>query len=435
MKGFRYNIDRCVACHACIAACQLENGSEMPWRTVLSESNTDYPGLPVHNISMACNHCEDAPCMEGCPVNAYYRHDDTGAVLINADRCIGCNYCVWNCPYDAPQYNSKNRTIEKCNLCFERVSQGIDPACVSACPTGALSFTEIQDKEKSISLIGDSGAGPSLIFEGKHRQGPVVITTQKYPDNQVSKKNKDSVNSFSEWSLILFSFLSALLFSINVSDRFGLLGIPSYAYFALCALTLVLPFFHLKSPFRAWRSLAGAFRSPLSTEILFLLLFIGSSASSYISDATILWTVSFIAGILLLIAIDNIYSFSDNNIRYHPGQVFIIALLITSFLIGEFVPFLFMVVIRLAAFIYRIIKYKDKKRGYIIFTAIYTIFYVYCIIALFAGHRVFQITIPLLILSELIIRYLYYYDFKPISLLTQFYNNNINEYEKEQTGK
>ncbi len=431
MKGFRFNIDRCVACHACITACQLENAPEVPYRTVFKDSVLDYPGLPVHNISMACNHCEDAPCMEGCPVNAYFRHEESGAILIHEDRCIGCNYCVWNCPYDAPQYNSVSRTMQKCNLCKERIDIGIDPACTTACPTGALSFTEIVDRDTNESLIGTTGIGASLIFEGEKASGPRIIPEPEIRISNKEKTIKQVNNHTGEWSLMVFSFLSSLLVAINISDRFGLLGIPPLVYFTLCCITLIMPFFHLKRPLRAWRSLAGVFRSPLSTEILFLLLFLASSLAGYIFDPGFFWIISFISGLLLLIAIDNIYSFSDREIRYHPGQVFLIALIISSFLLGEILPFIFIVLIKIAALGYKTFAGGKFKSKGIIFLIVLITIYAFCLLALIIGGSLFLAAIPVLVLTELSLRIVYYRDFKPVSLIEKFYKINIEEYEKE----
>ena len=69
--------------------------------------------FPVINLSLACNHCESAVCMEGCPASAYSRETLTGAILLDEKKCIGCRYCQWNCPYDAPKFNSENQDNRK----------------------------------------------------------------------------------------------------------------------------------------------------------------------------------------------------------------------------------------------------------------------------------------------------------------------------------
>src|SRR5436309_12084930 len=87
---------------------------------------------------MGCNHCLEPTCLEGCPVDAYSKDGLTGIVQHSADVCIGCQYCTWNCSYGVPQYNPERGVVGKCDLCHSRLSHGQAPACVSACPSGAI---------------------------------------------------------------------------------------------------------------------------------------------------------------------------------------------------------------------------------------------------------------------------------------------------------
>ena len=100
---------------------------------------------PPVNISLACNHCKEAVCLNGCPSGSYFREPSTGAIVIDDQKCIGCRYCQWNCPYDAPKFNREKRIIGKCNLCYRGLQEGRLPACAVACPTGALNFGKLSE--------------------------------------------------------------------------------------------------------------------------------------------------------------------------------------------------------------------------------------------------------------------------------------------------
>jgi Fe-S-cluster-containing dehydrogenase component len=84
-------------------------------------------------------HCEDSPCVIGCPTGAATRDDRTGAIVVNKALCIGCHSCALACPFGVPRYDQDDK-MQKCNLCIERVEVGLEPACVRVCPTAALKF-------------------------------------------------------------------------------------------------------------------------------------------------------------------------------------------------------------------------------------------------------------------------------------------------------
>jgi anaerobic dimethyl sulfoxide reductase subunit B (iron-sulfur subunit) len=139
-KGFLFDVSRCVGCYACVVACKDQNdiqeGSEN-WRDVEIIEQGTYPEVSLVAVSLACMHCGDPPCKEGCPVKAIHKRREDGIVIVDEKRCIGCNICVMVCPFGAPKIG-KNRKIRKCHYCLERTSQGLEPACVRVCPFGAL---------------------------------------------------------------------------------------------------------------------------------------------------------------------------------------------------------------------------------------------------------------------------------------------------------
>jgi Fe-S-cluster-containing dehydrogenase component/formate-dependent nitrite reductase membrane component NrfD len=101
---------------------------------------------------MRCNHCDDAPCIEICPVTALFRRPD-GIVDFDNRRCIGCKACMQACPYDALYIDPNTRTAAKCNYCAHRVDKGLEPACVNVCPTQAIISGDLDDPNSHISQL------------------------------------------------------------------------------------------------------------------------------------------------------------------------------------------------------------------------------------------------------------------------------------------
>ncbi len=144
--GFHFNADNCIACHACESACSEKNNlpPHLAFRKVGYIEGGSYPDTVRLNISMACNHCEDPVCLKACPTRAYTKYAEYGAVLQDPNICFGCGYCTWVCPYNAPQLDPVNGQVEKCNMCVDRLEQGLKPACVAACLGNALDFGVIE---------------------------------------------------------------------------------------------------------------------------------------------------------------------------------------------------------------------------------------------------------------------------------------------------
>lgn len=139
--GFYVNVDLCVGCRSCEAACQVSWGSPpgIPWRKVGEVEGGDFPRVAQLFLSLACNHCEVPVCALSCPTKAYTKRDD-GVVLVDPGRCIGCKMCTWACPYGAPQYDPQTRVVTKCHFCQPLIDAGGAPRCVTSCPYDALDW-------------------------------------------------------------------------------------------------------------------------------------------------------------------------------------------------------------------------------------------------------------------------------------------------------
>jgi molybdopterin-containing oxidoreductase family iron-sulfur binding subunit len=203
--GMVINLDRCIGCAYCQRACNATNdvASDKPWNLVVEERTSTGTSF---FFTRPCLHCEDAPCVEVCPVQATYHRDD-GLVIMNYNRCIGCRYCEVACPYDARKFNWEERTdtnpyiptwgiaeverrprgvVEKCTFCVHRIDDGLEfgfipgedreatPACVNICPVGARIFGNLNDPNSSVAqavannptirLREELGTAPSVYY-------------------------------------------------------------------------------------------------------------------------------------------------------------------------------------------------------------------------------------------------------------------------------
>lgn len=162
----------CIGCTTCGMACKNQYHQEegMVWRQVYPLSEEIYPHRERAFYSLACNHCANPVCMEGCPVGAYTKRAD-GVVVQDNKACIGCRQCVRSCPFGAPRYNAKTKRAEKCSLCDGRLDAGLQPACVQGCPTGALQLVDLTELDDADAVQfppgfpNEPGIDPSTRFK------------------------------------------------------------------------------------------------------------------------------------------------------------------------------------------------------------------------------------------------------------------------------
>lgn len=196
------DLRRCVGCGSCSISCRNENNvaEGFYWSHKITETSGTFPNVRYHYIPTLCNHCENPPCVRGCPTRAMHKLDN-GITMHDPDKCIGCRYCMINCPYGVIYFNWKNThaswkdnkavipnvtsspaeevrknggkgvpyfnpergatlpdirpkgVVEKCTFCDHRVSRDKLPRCVEACPADARVFGDLDDPKSEVNQL------------------------------------------------------------------------------------------------------------------------------------------------------------------------------------------------------------------------------------------------------------------------------------------
>lgn len=314
--SFEFDPDRCTACEACRIACGIENngGVDTGWRQLLTFNPSRHPALPTRHLSLACNHCDTPACALGCPAAAYHRDEPTGAVILDPEKCIGCRYCSWVCPYDAPKFDDAKGVMTKCTFCAPRLAKGEEPACIAACPTDALSSgtRATGEPEPSYLGLGFTGLGPSLKVRPQRLTTPppaLVIDellgeppTQPVPPRKITLRH--------EWALLVFSLVMPALAAwfaggMLLSGRRP----PLVPFLAIGAVVLGMSTLHLGKPMRAWRAILNLRTSWLSREIFFTnaFLFLAIPYILFPHADAVMGIPALLSGIAMCVSIDGVY--------------------------------------------------------------------------------------------------------------------------------
>ena len=149
--GMLINTKKSVGCYACRIACQMVNGLDHEEAFIKFDEVEQgaYPNVYAEVVPVQCMHCEDAPCEAVCPTHATYT-TDSGVVLVDEGKCIGCKYCMAACPYGVRVQIEKTGVIEKCRFCWYEGQPGNPPRCVNTCVSGARIFGDLDDPESEI---------------------------------------------------------------------------------------------------------------------------------------------------------------------------------------------------------------------------------------------------------------------------------------------
>lgn len=182
--AFLVDTTKCVGCGLCVKACKVEN--EVPYdaavtrtwveRYVITKDGRALIDSPLGGrdgfdpnmvgdeeidpddvakaffVPKLCNQCDNPACVQVCPVGATYETGD-GVVLVDRDWCIGCGYCIMACPYGVRFFHPEHRVADKCNFCYHRISNGMQPACVDSCAFAARRLANLKDPDDPVTKI------------------------------------------------------------------------------------------------------------------------------------------------------------------------------------------------------------------------------------------------------------------------------------------
>jgi len=201
----------CIGCKACEVACQEWN--DLPPEPT-SNSTNSYQTMPATTASFwnlikfneheeedvgengaslhwlmrkdQCMHCSEPGCLIACPAPGAIVQYANGIVDFQQDNCIGCGYCITGCPFDIPKFNTGTKRVYKCTLCVDRVSVGLQPACVKACPTSCLQFgtkeAMLEIAEKRVSQLKSNGFAQAAMYDPPGVGGTGVVTVLAFGD-------------------------------------------------------------------------------------------------------------------------------------------------------------------------------------------------------------------------------------------------------------
>ena len=218
----------CIGCKACEVACQEWNDLHI----VPTEQRGTYQTMPSLDANYwnliqfrereigpdfawllrkdGCMHCADPGCLKACPAPGAIVQYQNGIVDVNPEACIGCRMCETGCPFDIPRYSEQTSKMAKCTLCVDRVSVGLEPACIKACPTGCLQFGDkaalLEVANHRVQQLKEGGFVNAAVYDPPGVGGTGVITILKYgdrPDWYGLPKNPSVPTTVSVWKRII----------------------------------------------------------------------------------------------------------------------------------------------------------------------------------------------------------------------------------------
>ena len=194
----------CIGCKACEVACQEWNDlppeatvqvgtyQTMPqtawnfWNLIKFNEYESGTGLHWLMRKDQCMHCADPGCLKACPAPGAIVQYNNGLVDFQQENCIGCGYCISGCPFDIPRFNTRTKKVYKCTLCVDRVSVGLEPACIKACPTSCLQYGPkeqmLQVANKRVAQLKASGFSQAAVYDPPGVGGTGVVTVLAFGD-------------------------------------------------------------------------------------------------------------------------------------------------------------------------------------------------------------------------------------------------------------
>jgi formate dehydrogenase iron-sulfur subunit len=345
-EQYRFHIDMgaCIGCKCCVVACNEQNGNpaDINWRRVAEVEGGRYPLARRAYMSMGCNHCADPTCLAGCPVDAYSKDAATGIVHHSADTCIGCQYCTWTCSYGVPQFNAERGVVGKCDMCHGRLALGQAPACVNACPEGAIGI-EIVNVAEWRRRTGPHDSRPN--GDGSLSTTSVTLPARlpagMRPVDAAFVKPADP-----HWPLVVMTVLTqlaagafaAIWLSLVLAGASATLPLASAVAFGILGFSLVASTLHLGRPIHAYRAMKMWRRSWLSREVVLFGAF-AKAAAAFTAvvwlgwpGATAIGAAAAVLGVAGVIASGFIYQVPSRPLWQSPRTF--VQFFMTMFLLG-----------------------------------------------------------------------------------------------------
>jgi len=326
---FRFEMAACIGCHSCEVACAEQNGNPVGvnWRRVGEVEGGAFPDTQRFNLSMACNHCVEPTCLSGCPTNAYVKLAN-GIVAHHAEDCIGCQYCIWNCPYEVPVFNPQRRVVTKCDLCQPRLAAGGQPACVEACPTHAITVEKVD--VAAWRLDHAQADAPGLPPAGITLSTTRIVLPEAMPARTRSVVEERLEPADAHWPLVGATVLT----QISLGALLGTLTLPvvaaggAVAAALAGAVALAVSVLHLGRPAAAWKAMRNLRRSWLSREVALFSAFsfatfgdAGASLLGYRGPAQVVGGAAAVLGIAGVFASARLYLVPARPVWNSPRTV------------------------------------------------------------------------------------------------------------------
>jgi Fe-S-cluster-containing dehydrogenase component len=220
--GLVIDLDTCVGCNACAVACKQWNtsGTTGPltdfepygkdptgvwFNRIRNYEVGDYPESKTVHFPMSCMHCDDAACVTVCPTGASYKREEDGIVLVDQDKCMGCNYCAWACPYGARELDREDGVMKKCTLCVDRIyDQNLpederQPACVMTCPSHSRYFGDFDDPHSEVSRISRERNGEQLMPELGYEPVNKYLRPREKKHVETYVNETNSIKAVKDW--------------------------------------------------------------------------------------------------------------------------------------------------------------------------------------------------------------------------------------------
>jgi Fe-S-cluster-containing dehydrogenase component/DMSO reductase anchor subunit len=434
-RQFIFDTNRCVGCRACVVACANKNNgaNNNYWRKVSEYNSQNHPLFPVFYISMACNHCETHPCLTNCPANAYSL-DSNNAVIHNSDKCIGCRYCTWVCPYNAPVFNGKTAVVSKCTSCTDNLSESDNPACTEVCPLTALTYkTSDNTKDSMAGVPYNKKAKPNIRFnEIKSRN----VINKKVSD----KANRAFISSIikrknrlkEEIPLLVFTVLFIIVTAAKIyntfSDNIITDSFNDMHLFCTGAIAMLISFLHLGKKDRSYRAILNLKHSWLSREILLSGLFNGALFITYFTDNLVANIIAITIGVALIISIDMVYLRINNRIRMlvNPGSALSLTVIASAIIIDNTILTIIISSVAAITIIFDIIKSFSLN--------IRVLFRVISVIAILCCNIISNYNIILCLVTFIIIERAWFYYFLPVLSTQERLNKNLLKESNKMFG-